>query len=308
MSYRIQGHNPPRSNLTRSQSQMLKGEPTHMVSTGGSRIKLPRILRDSIARRVATFIGSPTLPDIEISFAEDAALPTSSRFIFACNYADRDADLQVAEVLSDAFPQLKVEAAILPPEPAMSAIPTLDATVSKDWKKTQDRLNAGMQLVIFPEAEPSPDGLVHKGERSIGWLALTEKLLVVPLGLSLPERRLTIGHTLDFSRFHDLSVDRSLTRAVTDEVMTELVELSGLGYSDTYAHTANVTLNRKAKQKAAAARQAARRRRQDQREAQRRRLEEAAAERVDLERRARLAEEEAREHSRRAAAAENSQE
>jgi 1-acyl-sn-glycerol-3-phosphate acyltransferase len=47
-----------------------------------------------------------------------------------------------------------------------------------------------------------------------------------------------IGKPLDFSRYHGMDGDRFILRAVTDEVMYEIMKLSGQEYEDIYATAA----------------------------------------------------------------------
>ena len=47
--------------------------------------------------------------------------------------------------------------------------------------------------------------------------------------------RIRFGPPLDFSRYAGLAGDRFVERAVTDEIMYELMELSGREYVDIYA-------------------------------------------------------------------------
>jgi 1-acyl-sn-glycerol-3-phosphate acyltransferase len=66
----------------------------------------------------------------------------------------------------------------------------------------------------------------------------TEK--VMPIGRKLPKIRrigVVFGEPLDFSRFYGLEGDRFILRAVTDEIMYELLGLSGQNYVDVYAST-----------------------------------------------------------------------
>ena len=65
----------------------------------------------------------------------------------------------------------------------------------------------------------------------------TEK--VQPTGRKIPRLRprpgIRIGRPLDFSRYEGLSGDRFVERSMTDEIMYELMQLSGQEYVDTYA-------------------------------------------------------------------------
>jgi 1-acyl-sn-glycerol-3-phosphate acyltransferase len=47
-----------------------------------------------------------------------------------------------------------------------------------------------------------------------------------------------IGKPLDFSRYHGMDGDRFILRAVTDQVMYEIMKLSGQEYEDIYATAA----------------------------------------------------------------------
>jgi 1-acyl-sn-glycerol-3-phosphate acyltransferase len=64
----------------------------------------------------------------------------------------------------------------------------------------------------------------------------TERLM--PAGARLPRIRrvgVVVGQPLDFSRFHGLEGDRFILRSVTDEIVYELMRLSGQSYEDVYA-------------------------------------------------------------------------
>jgi 1-acyl-sn-glycerol-3-phosphate acyltransferase len=50
-----------------------------------------------------------------------------------------------------------------------------------------------------------------------------------------------IGKPLDFSRYEGMEGDRFILRSVTDELMYELMELSGQEYVDVYASKAKQT-------------------------------------------------------------------
>jgi 1-acyl-sn-glycerol-3-phosphate acyltransferase len=66
----------------------------------------------------------------------------------------------------------------------------------------------------------------------------TEK--VQPIGRKLPRIRrigVVVGEPLDFSRFTGMEGDRLVLRAVTDEILYELMKLSGQEYNDVYAST-----------------------------------------------------------------------
>jgi 1-acyl-sn-glycerol-3-phosphate acyltransferase len=110
-------------------------------------------------------------------------------------------------------------------------------------------LRAGRVLGFYPEGTRSPDGRLHRAKPGIAHLALSTGAPVVPVALlnldeiQPPGRRLPrirrvrirFGEPLDFSRYAGLSRDRHVIRAVADEVMYELMRLSGREYVDVYA-------------------------------------------------------------------------
>jgi 1-acyl-sn-glycerol-3-phosphate acyltransferase len=59
------------------------------------------------------------------------------------------------------------------------------------------------------------------------------------------------GKPLDFSRYYGMEEDRLVLRAVTDEIMYALMELSGQEYVDKYAASARVEMERAARAAAA---------------------------------------------------------
>ena len=51
-----------------------------------------------------------------------------------------------------------------------------------------------------------------------------------------------IGEPLDFSRYEGMEGDRFVLRSITDEIMYELMQLSGQEYVDTYATKAKADI------------------------------------------------------------------
>lgn len=113
-------------------------------------------------------------------------------------------------------------------------------------------LEEGKFFGIYPEGTRSPDGRLYRGRTGIARLTLMTGAPVVPFamigtdrvqpgGRGLPRfgrgRRITIrfGEPLDFTRYEGMDRDRYVLRAVTDEVMTEVMRLSGQEYVDMYA-------------------------------------------------------------------------
>jgi 1-acyl-sn-glycerol-3-phosphate acyltransferase len=110
-------------------------------------------------------------------------------------------------------------------------------------------LGAGKLLGMYPEGTRSPDGRLYKGKTGLARMALHTGVPVIPvamIGTNLvnpPGRkmwrfgRVTVrfGKPMDFSRFDGLAGNRFIERAVTDEVIYELMGLSGQEYVDIYA-------------------------------------------------------------------------
>ena len=125
-------------------------------------------------------------------------------------------------------------------------------------KASEASLNTGLRVLaqgqvlgIYPEGTRSPDGRLFSGRTGIARMALESNVQVIPvamidtekvqpIGRRLPRIRrigIIVGEPLDFSRFDGMEGDRVILRAVTDEIMYELMKLSGQEYVDTYAST-----------------------------------------------------------------------
>lgn len=110
-------------------------------------------------------------------------------------------------------------------------------------------LNEGGLFGIYPEGTRSPDGRLYRGKTGVARIALTSGAPVVPVAMlnsdeiqptgkiipRLIRPRIRFGVPLDFSRYAGQAGDRLVERAVTDEIMFELMRLSGREYVDVYA-------------------------------------------------------------------------
>jgi 1-acyl-sn-glycerol-3-phosphate acyltransferase len=125
-------------------------------------------------------------------------------------------------------------------------------------RASEDSLNTGVTVLsqgkllgIYPEGTRSPDGRIYRGRTGIARMALESGVPVIPvamidtdkvmpIGSKIPKVQrvgVVFGHPLDFSRFAGYENDRFVLRAITDEIMHEIVGISGQEYVDEYAST-----------------------------------------------------------------------
>ncbi|MCE7048731.1 lysophospholipid acyltransferase family protein [Streptomyces purpurascens] len=111
-------------------------------------------------------------------------------------------------------------------------------------------LERGELFGIYPEGTRSPDGRLYRGKPGgLARVALATGAPVLPVAMIDTEKiqppgkvmpklmrpGIRIGKPLDFSRYQGMEHDRFVLRAVTDEVMYEIMKLSGQEYVDMYA-------------------------------------------------------------------------
>ena len=110
-------------------------------------------------------------------------------------------------------------------------------------------LDQGKLLGMYPEGTRSPDGRLYKGKTGLARLALETGVPVIPVAMigtnvvnppgtkmwRFGRVQVKFGKPMDFSRFEGLAGNRFIERAVIDEVMYELMRLSGQEYVDLYA-------------------------------------------------------------------------
>jgi 1-acyl-sn-glycerol-3-phosphate acyltransferase len=128
-------------------------------------------------------------------------------------------------------------------------------------------LRAGGVAGIYPEGTRSPDGRLYRGKTGVARLALESGAVVVPVGLlntdeiqptgtlipTVRRVRMRFGAPLDFSRYAGSRGDRFVERAITDEIMYELMTLTGREYVDVYASTLKTAISAPPSPHAAAA-------------------------------------------------------
>lgn len=111
-------------------------------------------------------------------------------------------------------------------------------------------LEAGGVLGLYPEGTRSPDGRLYRGRTGVSRLALRSKCPVVPIGLigtrevmpkgaKIPKLwgRVTVrfGPPMTFEKYAGQEGNRRILRKMTDEIMFEIMALSGQKYMDEYA-------------------------------------------------------------------------
>ncbi|HLS46794.1 MAG TPA: 1-acyl-sn-glycerol-3-phosphate acyltransferase [Ornithinicoccus sp.] len=131
-------------------------------------------------------------------------------------------------------------------------------------------INSGLKVLrrgelfgIYPEGTRSPDGKLYKGKTGVARMALEAKVPVIPVAMINTEKAqptgqvipnikrgqvgVRFGKPLDFSRYEGMEDDRTVLRSITDEIMYELMQLSGQEYVDVYAASVKERIAARAK-------------------------------------------------------------
>ena len=110
-------------------------------------------------------------------------------------------------------------------------------------------LEHGDLFGIYPEGTRSHDGRLYRGKTGVARLALETGAPVIPVAVlgtdvvappgktfgTFTRPGVRFGKPLDFSRYEGMENDRYILRAITDEIMYEIMQLSGQEYVDLYA-------------------------------------------------------------------------
>ncbi len=110
-------------------------------------------------------------------------------------------------------------------------------------------INEGALFGIYPEGTRSPDGRLYRGRTGVGWLAMHSKVPVIPVAMVGTEKLMPpgtkiprpgrigirIGKPLLFAELRDQPAGAKQRRAVTDQVIEAIRDLSGQEYAPMYA-------------------------------------------------------------------------
>jgi 1-acyl-sn-glycerol-3-phosphate acyltransferase len=113
-------------------------------------------------------------------------------------------------------------------------------------------LEEGELFGIYPEGTRSHDGRLYRGKTGVARLALETRVPVIPVAVlgtdvvappgkkfgTLTRPCVRFGKPLDFSRYEGMENDRYILRSITDEIMYEIMRLSGQEYVDMYSSRA----------------------------------------------------------------------
>jgi 1-acyl-sn-glycerol-3-phosphate acyltransferase len=141
---------------------------------------------------------------------------------------------------------------------AVGAVPMDRRAGGKQTMATVDRLLAQKWcLVMYPEGSRTPDGRLYRGKTGIARLALSADVPVVPVGIvgtyhAMPGGRswpvpgnveVRFGKPLTFERYRLGVANQLVLRAITDQIMYDIMTLSGLSYVDEYVSRAKARLS-----------------------------------------------------------------
>jgi 1-acyl-sn-glycerol-3-phosphate acyltransferase len=114
-----------------------------------------------------------------------------------------------------------------------------------------EQLDNGLAVAIYPEGTRSPDGRLYRGKTGVARMAVRAGVPVIPVGIigsfdvqphnrKIPRVKgvrvgVRFGRPLDFTRYEGKEEDRFVLRSITDEIMYELMLLTGQEYVDEYA-------------------------------------------------------------------------
>ena len=111
-------------------------------------------------------------------------------------------------------------------------------------------LGEGRLVELYVEGTRSPDGRLYKGKTGLARVALETGVPVIPVAVTGTDKacppgkgfkwrpakvHVKFGEPLDFSRFDGMAGNRFVVRTVTDEIIYQLMQMTGQEYVDIYA-------------------------------------------------------------------------
>lgn len=124
-------------------------------------------------------------------------------------------------------------------EGGRAALVALDAAIPT--------LQAGNLVAVYPEGTRSPDGRLYRGRTGVARLALLAEVPVIPVGVIGTDKvqpigsylpRLGVRVSIKFGKpmeYTGRDLDSTNLRAITDEVMGVIAQLTGQEYTGRYA-------------------------------------------------------------------------
>jgi 1-acyl-sn-glycerol-3-phosphate acyltransferase len=124
-------------------------------------------------------------------------------------------------------------------------------------KTAVEALREGKLIALFPEGTRSPDGRLYRGKTGVARIAMEARVPVIPVAIvgtyqlwpydrKLPRAGRTevrFGKPLSFERRFETPIDRFVLRSATDEIMYEIMMLSGQEYVDDYGSRAKAQID-----------------------------------------------------------------
>ncbi|MGJ6981014.1 lysophospholipid acyltransferase family protein [Aestuariimicrobium soli] len=256
-----------------------------MPSSNASSFRAVKRVAGRVVHRALTLVGAPAVAEfrhLEVEGLDN--VPATGAALIACNHRS---------TLDTAI----VQAALDRTARVVSVENAWPGHGEDEAERLADLVAQGELLLTFPEGQPSPDGLVHRGHIGLGAVVLTHQLPVIPAALVDHGRSVRFGTRVTFERHAGLPVTRTLARAVTDEVMEAVLQVSGHDYDDSTSAGARSQARRERREQITARRVSAAARRRAVKVAEVARRNQRELERADLARRAEEAEIVARRHA-----------
>lgn len=132
---------------------------------------------------------------------------------------------------------------------AVGAVPMERRSANRQSMSRVTRLlSEGWCIMMYPEGSRTRDGQLYRGKTGIARLALEANVPVIPVGITgtyqaMPSGRswpvpgvvqVRFGKPLTFERYTLGTTNQMVLRAIADQIMYEIMSLTGLTYVDEY--------------------------------------------------------------------------